>query len=81
MTACDLTAALILIVTDNATDAELIRKHLESEFENIATSTDPARAVQDFELHRPVILCNKDEVEHVYELCKKELFDDYILWP
>ena len=32
--------------------------------------------------HRTVILCNKDEVKRVYELCKKELFDDYILfWP
>ncbi|MDP2759991.1 MAG: response regulator [Sideroxyarcus sp.] len=32
--------------------------------------------------HRTVILCGKDEVKHVYELCKKELFDDYILfWP
>jgi CheY-like chemotaxis protein len=32
--------------------------------------------------HRTVILCNKDEVRRVYELCKKELFDDYILfWP
>lgn len=116
MTACDLTAALILIATDNVTDAELIRKHLETEFENVVTSTDPAKAVADFELHRPdvlmlafsslgkseryylelyrrsrkihmkphrtVILCNKDEVKHVYELCKKELFDDYILfWP
>lgn len=116
MAASDLTAALILIATDNVTDAELIKKHLEVEFENVAISTDPDRAVADFESHRPdvlmlafnnlgkseryylelyrcsrkihlqphrtVILCNKDEVKHVYELCKKELFDDYILfWP
>lgn len=32
--------------------------------------------------HRTVILCNKDEVKRAYELCKKEYFDDYILfWP
>lgn len=116
MIASNLTAALILIATDNVTDADLIKKHLEVEFENVAISTDPDRAVADFESHRPdvlmlafnslgkseryylelyrrsrkihlqphrtVILCNKDEVKHVYELCKKELFDDYILfWP
>ncbi|PJC14647.1 MAG: response regulator [Comamonadaceae bacterium CG_4_9_14_0_8_um_filter_57_21] len=33
-------------------------------------------------LHRTVILCNKDEVKQVYELCKKHHFDDYVLyWP
>jgi CheY-like chemotaxis protein len=32
--------------------------------------------------HRTVILCNKDDVRRVYELCKREYFDDYILfWP
>ena len=32
--------------------------------------------------HRTVILCNKDEVKLAYELCKKDYFDDYILfWP
>lgn len=32
--------------------------------------------------HRTVILCNKDEVRAVFELCKKEYFDDYVLyWP
>lgn len=116
MTATDLTAAIILIATDNVTDAGLIQKHLKVEFENVFTSTDPDKSVADFELHRPsvlilafnslekseryylelyrrsskihlhphrtVILCNKDEVKRVYDLCKKELFDDYILfWP
>ena len=116
MTVTNLTAAIILIATDNVTDAGLIKKHLEVEFENAFSSTDPDMAVQDFELHRPdvlilafnslekseryylelyrrsrkihlqphrtVILCNKDEVRRVYDLCKKELFDDYILfWP
>ncbi|MDD2915189.1 MAG: response regulator [Gallionella sp.] len=32
--------------------------------------------------HRTVILCNKEEVKRAYELCKKDYFDDYILfWP
>lgn len=32
--------------------------------------------------HRTLILCNKDDLRQVYELCKKEYFDDYILfWP
>ncbi|MDD5384045.1 MAG: response regulator [Gallionella sp.] len=112
----NLTDALILIATDNVTDADLIKKHLKVEFENVFTSTDPDRSVADFESHQPdvlmlafnslekseryylelyrrsrkihlhphrtVILCNKDEVKRVYDLCKKELFDDYILfWP
>ena len=116
MTSRDLAAAHIMIVTDNVTDADLIKKHLDTEFCHVVTSTDPDKAVADFELHMPevlmlafnslgkseryylelyrcsrkihtqphrtVILCNKDEVKHVYNLCKKELFDDYILfWP
>lgn len=32
--------------------------------------------------HRTLILCHKDEIHQIYELCKKEYFDDYILfWP
>lgn len=32
--------------------------------------------------HRTVILCGKDEVQAVFELCKKAYFDDYVLyWP
>ena len=116
MTAPDPTAAPVLIATDNVTDAALIKKHLEDEFENVFISTAPDRVVADFELHSPavlmlafnslekseryylelyrrsrkihlqphrtVILCNKDEIKRVYELCRKELFDDYILfWP
>lgn len=116
MTTPDPIVPSVMVVTDNAVDAELIKKHLEAEFDKVAISTDPDKAVADFELHMPdvlmlaynglgkseryylelyrrsrkihsqphrtVILCNKDEVKHVYELCKKELFDDYILfWP
>ncbi len=32
--------------------------------------------------HRTVILCDKDEVQAVFDLCKKAYFDDYVLyWP
>lgn len=32
--------------------------------------------------HRTLVLCNKDDLKQVYELCKSERFDDYILfWP
>ena len=32
--------------------------------------------------HRTVILCNKEDVRDVFELCKKQHFDDYVLyWP
>jgi CheY-like chemotaxis protein len=32
--------------------------------------------------HRTVILSSKDEVKRAYELCMKDIFDDYILfWP
>ena len=106
----------ILIATDNAEDAKLVKQQLTNEYENIFISTSPELAVQDFESHRPdvlvlafnvlekaeryylglyrlsgvvhihqhrtVILCNKDEIKRVYELCKKDYFDDYILfWP
>lgn len=31
---------------------------------------------------RAVVLCHKDEVQRAYELCRKALFDDYVLfWP
>ena len=34
------------------------------------------------ETHRTIILCHKDEVRKVYELCKKNYFDDYVIyWP
>jgi CheY-like chemotaxis protein len=109
-------SARILVATDSLSDADLVRKLLSDEFDNVSISTDPDRSVEDFErrkpevlvlafntlekaeryylglyrrgttvhalLHRTVILCNKDDVQRVYELCKKEYFDDYILfWP
>ncbi len=32
--------------------------------------------------HRTVILCSKDELKRAYELCRKDYFDNYVLfWP
>jgi CheY-like chemotaxis protein len=106
----------VLVATDVASDADLVRKLLRGEFATVMSSTDPDRAIQDFEKHRPevlvlafdglekaeryylglyrlgtvvhalphrtVILCNKDDLQRVYQLCRKEYFDDYVLfWP
>jgi CheY-like chemotaxis protein len=39
-----------------------------------------AGAIQD--THRTVILCGKEEVRAAFELCRKDYFDDYVLyWP
>jgi CheY-like chemotaxis protein len=39
-----------------------------------------ATAIRD--AHRTVILCSKDEVRAAFELCRKDYFDDYVLyWP
>lgn len=108
--------ARIMVVTEIGADAELVKKLLSDEFDGVVTSTDPERAVQDFEKHRAavlvlafntlekaeryylglyrlsalvhalphrtLILCNKDDLQRVYALCKKEYFDDYVLfWP
>jgi CheY-like chemotaxis protein len=109
-------SARILVSTDNADDARQILRQLEDDFANVRSSTDPNRAVADFEKHKPdvlvfafdrlekaqryylglyrlgetfqnhrhrtVVLCNKEEVREAFELCKKEYFDDYVLyWP
>jgi PleD family two-component response regulator len=109
-------SAAILIVTDDSTDAGMVRKLLQEEFKNVFTSTNPDSIAQDFEERRPevlvlafatlekseryylglyrlcpavqqhhhrtVILCDKEEVKRVYELCRKNYFDDYVLfWP
>lgn len=106
----------ILVATDAVADAQLVKKLLDEEFDNVEISTKPESAVQDFEKHRPavlilafdsleqaeryylglyrlstavhsvphhtLILCNKNDLWRVYELCKKQHFDDYVLfWP
>lgn len=49
-------AARILVATDVVGDANLVRKLLHDEFANVAGSTDPDRAIADFEKHRPEVL-------------------------
>jgi CheY-like chemotaxis protein len=109
-------SARILVSSDSAADARQVLRQLEDDFPNVRSSTDPSRAVADFEKHKPdvlvfafdklenaqryylglyqvdetfqkhrhrtVVLCNKEEVRAAFELCKKEYFDDYVLyWP
>lgn len=107
----------ILIASDNSTDAGLVKKLVEGVLDNVFTSTDAARGVEDFDRRQPqvlvlafntlanaeryclglyrlsskihsqplrtVILCNKDELKQVSDLClKQQSFDDYVLfWP
>lgn len=108
--------ARILVATDSTDDAQQILRQLKDNFDQVKSSTDPDRSVQDFEdyrpdvlvlafdnldkaqryylglyrlgqvlqqhTHRTVILCNRDEVKAVFDLCKKQYFDDYVLyWP
>lgn len=110
------TTSSILVASDDASDADMVRRLLSVQFGNIHTSTVPAKAVEDYDQrqpavlvlafntlekaelyylglyrmsrtiqlhpHRTVILCNKDDVKRVSELCMKRYFDDYVLfWP
>jgi CheY-like chemotaxis protein len=109
-------APSILIASDDATDAALVKSLLSGAFRDVFTSTEADQAVEDFEsrlpqvlvlafnelakaeryclslyrlsskihtlAHRTVILCHKDELKQVSELCLKHSFDDYVLfWP
>jgi CheY-like chemotaxis protein len=106
----------VLIATDAAVDADIIRKSLGSEFESIHVSTEANRSVADFDSvrpdvlilafdkiikserlyldlfrhsktiaerrHRTILLCTKEEVREAYDLCRRDCFDDYVLyWP
>lgn len=108
--------ARVLVASDDASDAAQIRRQLEPHFPQVRASSDPDKALADFEAclpdvlvlafdsleksqryylglyrlgqalqqhaHRTVILCSRDEVQQVSELCKQEYFDDYVLyWP
>ena len=48
--------ATILIASDNASDAALVKKLLDPEFEHTFISTDPNRAKEDFERRHPDVL-------------------------
>lgn len=64
------TGGSILIATDSVSDAELIKSLLESEFDTISTSTDPERAVDDFERCAPqVLVLAFNLVEHSERYC------------
>lgn len=106
----------VLIVTDVAADAVALVRLLESQFEQLETSTVESHFVADFERvkpdvvvlafpsleraerfslglyrhstvahalpHRSIVLCDKDNVHRAFELCRKEYFDDYVMyWP
>ncbi|MBV1787959.1 response regulator [Marinobacterium sp. D7] len=46
----------ILIAAEDVDDAEVIFEMLRREFDNLAVSTDPDKAVEDFEAHCPAVL-------------------------
>ena len=108
--------ANILVASDNAADAALVKQLLADDFDNVFMSTHADKAVEDFDRrppevlvlafntlekseryclglyrlsrtiqshpHRTVILCDKEEVRQVADLCIKQSFDDYVLfWP
>lgn len=108
--------APILVASDSATEAELVKSLLEDDFSNIELSVDADKASGDFQRcrpdvlllafkdlqrsedyylalyrlggktppkrHRAVILCTKEDVRQAYNLCRRALFDDYVLfWP
>jgi CheY-like chemotaxis protein len=108
--------ASILIASDSAVDAGLVKSLLEDEFGRLAISVDIDTAAQDFQLHRPsvlllafkdlekaeqfylglfrlgvhghsfrhraIILCTQQQIRPAYALCRRGLFDDYVVfWP
>ncbi len=106
----------LVIATDVAPDADLVRRLLADEYGAARLSADPEdferdldpgqplvlilafRSVQEAERyylglyrrstlihtlpHRTIVLCAAEEVRDAYALCKKNYFDDYVLfWP
>lgn len=49
-------SARIPVATDSLSDADLVRKLLSEEFDNVSISTDPERSVEDFERRKPEVL-------------------------
>ncbi len=106
----------ILIATDASADADMIRKLLVEDFDDVHVAIDSERTALEFDAckpdililgfnglinaeryylglyrlseqihilpHQTLILCNKDDLLRVYDLCRRGYFDDYILfWP
>ena len=106
----------VLVLSDNGSDAEMVRRLLHVEYPKTQVSTDPERLVADFDRLRPqvlmlafkapdaalrccerlylssnlgnaqafrtVLLCDKNELNRAFELCRADKFDDYVLfWP
>lgn len=68
--------SLILVATEVLTDAELVRNLLRGEFAHVAISTDPARAVADFDEFQPDVLvlafAALDRCQAYYQMLRKE---------
>lgn len=67
-------AATILIVTDNATDAALVKHILDAEFGKVFTSTHPDKTVDDFDRRRPDVLVLAFNALEKSEHCYLRLF-------
>ena len=108
----------VLVVSESATDAVLIKTLLSEDFANVFVQICPtanlaaddllasqpkvlllafrevdkaeqcylglfrSQRVGVLQAHRTVLLCTKDSVKRAFELCRRGLFDDYVLfWP
>ena len=67
-------AATILIATDNATDAALVKHILDAEFDKVFTSTHPDKTVDDFDRRRPDVLVLAFNALEKSEHCYLRLF-------
>ena len=106
----------VLVLSESAADAELVRQLLREAFPQTQVSTDEMRFADDVERLRPqvlvlafrkpeiaerhvlalarqggqasadpirtVLLCDKEDLRTAYELCRRNVFDDYMpFWP
>lgn len=106
----------IMIMTDVASDADLVNFVLKDDYPDTHLAVKPASFAAEFDEYRPeiqlfafrtleaseryhhemygqsklinelphisLVLCDKDEARHGFELCQSDIFDDYVLfWP
>ncbi len=108
----------VLVVSESASDAVLIKTLLKEDFPNVFVKICPeanlaadeflelqpkvlllafreidkaeqcylglyrSQSVGILPAHRTVLLCTKESVKHAFDLCRRGLFDDYVLfWP